>query len=140
MTVRRRQWEAWWFADMREHGPYVRRWPRAVRRRTVYLVVALDSGLVKIGVAGNVARRLRELRREVGAARLVALFPGTRADERALHRRFSELRVHGEWFRDDPAIRQAFAEALTSRLGPSVQRRMPGTSVLRIPGQPPQFV
>lgn len=35
---------------------------------------------------------------------LGVLYPGERADERALHLRFSHLSLNGEWFRDDDAL------------------------------------
>lgn len=55
--------------------------------------------LVKIGKANNVNARLRNLRREhTEELRVIATIPGNEKQERKLHDRFRERRVHGEWF------------------------------------------
>jgi Meiotically Up-regulated Gene 113 (MUG113) protein len=76
----------------------------------VYLIEALGTGLVKIGYSSNPKLRLAGL---VGGSaawlKLVGYFGGTLEDEQELHRQFKELREHHEWFRDDEAIRLAFA-------------------------------
>ena len=75
------------------------------------------GGLVKIGVARCVHRRLADLM----AASPVALVPvgfiptpesyrDAFAVERALHARFAALRAHHEWFHEAPAL-TAFMEA-----------------------------
>jgi hypothetical protein len=82
----------------------------------VYLAEATGSGLVKIGWSRHVKDRIKNhchsgARPADVAGRqvvLVASRPGTHHDERTLHDRFAALRVSGEWFQDEPAIRAAF--------------------------------
>lgn len=57
------------------------------------------EGLVKIGYTADLAVRLRSLPGE-----LIAFLPGGRADEASFHRRFHPLRMHGEWFRNEPPL------------------------------------
>jgi hypothetical protein len=93
----------------RAGDPAMARHGRAERTaRPVHVYVAGDGNRVKIGVAANPERRMRELRT---AAPLVSLIharefsnrAGAVATERALHSRFSDRRVAGEWFAIDPA-------------------------------------
>lgn len=66
----------------------------------VYFISTHREKEVKIGWAVDVKRRLSQLQTGHPYELLVAYSaPGTQADERALHERFSELRLHGEWFR-----------------------------------------
>jgi hypothetical protein len=54
---------------------------------------------VKIGWSTNVEERQRAIQTTApGPLELLGQFRGTRADERALHRRFERYRKHGEWF------------------------------------------
>lgn len=73
-----------------------------------YLIEDAEAGLVKIGHAANPWARMSELQagnpREL---RIVALLPpGGETEERAMHRRFYEDRVRGEWFRWSPDLRE----------------------------------
>lgn len=70
-------------------------------------------GPVKIGLSGDAARRLHELRTDttrvpagVDRAALVVLYEceGDRRLERALHLHLYRLRVLGEWYALDPAV------------------------------------
>lgn len=54
---------------------------------------AQRDGLIKIGWSKSVPYRMISLR-----AKLIGAEPGERAREASLHKRFSHLRVHGEWF------------------------------------------
>jgi hypothetical protein len=60
-----------------------------------------DGELVKVGFTSREpVLRLRQVQTHLGSkVKLVALVRGTRADEKRLHREFTEERVHGEWFR-----------------------------------------
>lgn len=72
---------------------------------SVYFAEA--DGFVKIGYSTNVEARLRSL--STGApfpVRLIGSHPGTQADEAALHRKFRDHRVSGEWFRASDEIRR----------------------------------
>ena len=71
----------------------------------VYLIQAGEDGPVKIGVAANVFKRLAQYRtHDPIRLRLVGLIDGDRADEKRLLGRFSEYRLHGEWFRPGPQL------------------------------------
>lgn len=71
----------------------------------IYLIEA-QNGLVKIGIAQNVRDRYQASRVcSPVLTRLIAMWPGTRIDEDALHERFRSVREHGEWF----ALRGEFA-------------------------------
>lgn len=67
----------------------------------VYVLRDDANGRVKIGTALNPLARLRNL--QTGSStrlRLVAIMPGGRAGERALHDIWPERRLSGEWFDD----------------------------------------
>lgn len=78
----------------------------------VYYVRAEGTGLIKIGFARDVARRLHNLR-AASASRLsvVHTVPGRLADERAAHVRFARLRSHREWFREEGELAAFLAAA-----------------------------
>jgi hypothetical protein len=65
----------------------------------VYFIQAGDGGPIKIGTAVDVAQRTAELQTG-NHQRLIVLatLDGGRQHERALHRRFAEHRIAGEWF------------------------------------------
>lgn len=74
----------------------------------IYVIQADNGGPVKIGYTSgdDAERRCRDL--QVGnpeRLRIVATFPGTVRDERAIHERFSDARLVGEWFALTPEIR-----------------------------------
>lgn len=73
---------------------------------SVYLLYDHERALLKIGfTTRGVARRQRLIEAASGAdLTRVYCFPGTRADEAALHGRFGEYRVRGEWFRASGAL------------------------------------
>lgn len=60
------------------------------------------GGLIKIGWTSNLNDRMRKYHPD---DRLLAVMPGTRKDERRIHRRFAHLLTHGrEWFPLAPQI------------------------------------
>lgn len=69
----------------------------------IYFVQPQGGGLIKIGCAKDPEARLRNLQ-TASPVRLVILatMDGDILDEQRLHRRFRQLRQHGEWFA--PAI------------------------------------
>jgi hypothetical protein len=80
----------------------------------IYVIAEKDDmSAVKIGFTETGRRVHKEpaLKRlsglQVGTWRdlvLVAYCDGTRRDERSIHRRFSEQRIRGEWFRNHGAL------------------------------------
>lgn len=74
----------------------------------IYFVQAEIGGPVKVGyTGGEPAERIRDL--QCGSPfklRLLGTIEGNQAAERALHKRFAEHRLHGEWFRPCREIRE----------------------------------
>lgn len=69
-----------------------------VSRRQVYFVKN-TKGLIKIGSTMSVMDRIKQL--ETGASEPLALMAhmdGSTETEMALHKKFAEFRVYGEWF------------------------------------------
>jgi hypothetical protein len=66
----------------------------------VYFIACPETMRLKIGfTSGDVHARLRAL--QTGSPTnlsLVACHPGSMDDEKKLHERFDEHRIHGEWF------------------------------------------
>lgn len=65
------------------------------------------GGFLKIGFAGDVRSRLREL--QTSCPHTLAILhshPGTKFTERQLHQKFSALRSSGEWFRYEGALKE----------------------------------
>ena len=76
----------------------------------IYFATAREASAVKIGYSGDPHIRMTEV--QVGCpfkVKLEAVLPGTLADERALHGRFSDARLNGEWFRITPFIEAIIA-------------------------------
>lgn len=68
--------------------------------RFVYFIQAGEDGPIKIGVATEPFKRLAELQTGNPARlRIVAIVEGDTGMERALHDRFAEHRLEGEWFK-----------------------------------------
>lgn len=94
---------------------------------SVYFIRRGTSRVVKIGVAKDPWKRLRQL--QTGSAdrlKIVAVMPGTPADERALHRRFADLRLGGEWFRMSPEITAMIREVKRRHRCDSAPRLLSG--------------
>ncbi|HYE20939.1 MAG TPA: GIY-YIG nuclease family protein [Tepidisphaeraceae bacterium] len=71
----------------------------------IYFVQDSRTFDIKIGHAADVASRVSSLQTG-NPGRLVILLaiPGDEPQERALHRSFCGVRVHGEWFRPGPDL------------------------------------
>jgi hypothetical protein len=58
------------------------------------------GGRIKIGFTTNLERRLSALQTSCPAPLTIqATIPGTRLEEKRLHKRFAHLKLSGEWFR-----------------------------------------
>lgn len=74
----------------------------------VYAIASGDA--VKIGWASDPLRRLSEL--QVGHATTIELIgyaPGSKDDERALHRKCASERIRGEWFSRGPVVSEVLS-------------------------------
>ena len=71
-----------------------------------------EPNLIKIGFTRvGVAYRLKVMRNATPCPlKLLGVMSGTIPDERALHRRFNALRLHGEWFRSHKWLLTYIAE------------------------------
>ncbi len=81
---------------------------------SVVYFAATDSDVVKIGWSADLRRRLGNLTSSNHQAlRVLAIVPGGAELEALFHERFSEDRIHGEWFRLSPSIR-ALVESINA--------------------------
>jgi hypothetical protein len=77
-----------------------------------YVIKNPDLGLIKIGRTRDVSARIKALQTGAGIKlSTLAIIVGD--IEKELHQRFADLRVFGEWFRDDGRIEE-FASAFGS--------------------------
>lgn len=80
---------------------------REGRQGYVYLVT--DGDLYKVGYSTNPHARVPELQTGNGRPlRLLFYFPGTLADEAALHLKYIDYNTVQEWFRPTPELRSEF--------------------------------
>lgn len=80
----------------------------------VYFIGTVSADKVKIGWSkDSPERRLAQLQTGNGEQlHLYGAIPGTQRDERALHDKFLELHVRGEWFHFEKAIWDIIPEAV----------------------------
>lgn len=64
----------------------------------VYFIRFADR--IKIGYTTDLPTRMKTVPHD----EILALVPGTMADEKTLHRKFNSLRITGEWFANDPRL------------------------------------
>jgi hypothetical protein len=92
----------------------------------VYFITTAEAERVKIGFTGNSPQtRLREL--QTGSPQelcIIAVEPGSIDYERRLHARFSEHRLHGEWFAVGDEIKQHIREANRKSYEQAEQRQI----------------
>lgn len=86
-----------------------------------YFIQAVDGGPIKIGVSVDPRKRLKSLQTSSHQElRIIGTLKGNREPE--LHEKFSELRLKGEWFRDDPKLKMwILFNAKTPRLSDRMQ-------------------
>ncbi len=73
----------------------------------VYALYDAERGLVKIGhtIRGIELRHAEHERDQGRVLQVLACLPGGREEEKALHRRFADDRITGEWFRVSKSLR-----------------------------------
>jgi len=97
------------------HGKTERKEKTKSRATQVYFIRAGGSR-VKIGYAANVTRRLVALRHPLlPALKLLGTIPGGKKEEGALHARFKEYQIAGEWFRLEGRLAEYVAELRKSK-------------------------
>jgi hypothetical protein len=91
----------------------------------VYFIQAGADGLVKIGYAKNVQRRMSHLQVATPQRlRLLRTIEGDRTTEAAAHRHFASQRVAGEWFGFAP-------EMMTAAFPDRAKSGTPGSRLVR---------
>lgn len=94
----------WRWADIRKAMGWGSSPPRPAQPGDIYFV---SSGqFIKIGYTTDIVARIRTLQNG-SPSRLVLLgiMPGTMREEAALHAKFTNAKVHGEWFRATSRLR-----------------------------------
>lgn len=88
---------------------------REQTKPSLYLIFDAYSNALKIGFGGIPEWRRRDL--QIGNPNplvLIGVMPGTRKDEKRLHRLFHLYAIRGEWFRFSRAICNAFGPDIYS--------------------------
>lgn len=71
----------------------------------IYFIQVGVDGPIKIGFSSDVAQRLRTLQTgHTEKLRLLHKQVGTKEDEAALHRKFRNIHIKGEWYEADPSL------------------------------------
>jgi hypothetical protein len=74
---------------------------------------AACGGRIKIGIAGNVMSRLKQVGNHLSEPiELIGAIPGDHELERIIHVRLRPYRLKGEWFRDCPETRHFIHDVL----------------------------
>lgn len=83
--------------------------------RFVYFIQAGENGPIKIGMSLDPVKRMACLQVSRNEKlRLLAVMVGGRSSEKALHQRFKNLRLSGEWFRPKKSL-LAFIDIVKSK-------------------------
>tara|TARA_Y100001937_G_C7123804_1_gene333899 strand:- start:322 stop:1113 length:792 start_codon:yes stop_codon:yes gene_type:complete len=78
----------------------------------VYFIESLESKKIKIGTSKNPKARLKQLQTSnPSQLKILKVIPGGFAKEFQIHRKFSQSRVCGEWFKDSEELRKYIEEA-----------------------------
>lgn len=89
---------------------------------SVYFIRDANVPEVKIGYSGWVDHRLNTLRSQTRRElQLLRTIPGDMKDEKALHRRFQEYRIEGEWFRLEGKLARFIGRKRPAKLKPIAQ-------------------
>src|SRR5437870_9693399 len=69
----------------------------------VYFIQSEATRAIKIGTSARPDARLSDLQ-VANSDKLTLLGTTTAHSERALHAKFASIRIHGEWFKPEPAL------------------------------------
>lgn len=105
--------EAEWLNEVYRKDTAVRCSENGVRTSFVYLMRNHRNGFTKIGYSSNPSVREATLQSEEPEVTLMASWPGTRQDEKQLHRQYVEFNIRGEWFQLDSIQTDAIISAHT---------------------------
>lgn len=87
--------------------------------KLIYLIEG-STGLIKIGCSKDPWVRCQTIRMCLPfAATLIAQWPGTHPEERALHKQFAAQHEHGEWFRNAGALADFVAQRRGLNIDPA---------------------
>jgi hypothetical protein len=91
----------------------------------VYAMVAAPSGNIKLGITGNVVRRLNCLNSaHYERISLLCAVKGTPAEEQLLHVALGPYRIRGEWYRPEPPVLTAVERMRKERRVPILLREL----------------
>ena len=77
----------------------------------IYFIQSGDGGPIKIGRTANVKSRFKRLQiASPDVLTMLAVLDGHSTMEVALHKRFQDLKIRGEWYRPDAALLAWIAE------------------------------
>jgi transcriptional regulator with XRE-family HTH domain len=86
------------------HGAKIKQRARRKKQKVSYAIpsiyfISSERGYIKIGFSKHVYDRLKALQIANGEKlTLLKFYPGTKKQEKALHKRFKKLHLKGEWF------------------------------------------
>lgn len=103
-------------SDIREYA--LERLRRKEADAVVYYVSRGDR--IKIGTTINLTRRMEAILPD----EVLAVEPGGYSTERSRHHQFADLRISGEWFRDDPVLRAHIASVVAEHGEPQFSGRV----------------
>lgn len=104
----------WYMPENMSYADEVRYEPseKTVRCPYVYFIYNRDEETIKIGKSVYPGSRLQELQRMTKSKlELLKCIKGGRQEEKEHHERFSDFRIHGEWFTYDGLLRE-YVESL----------------------------
>lgn len=98
---------------MRDHNPSYLTGDHKFNRYSpfIYFIQAGKDGPIKVGLSGDPLKRVRQLQTgHPEELHILLAFPGSREDEKAIHKLLDPLCVGGEWFANHPALQKAIAQ------------------------------
>jgi len=99
--------------------------PRSQKEGQIYFIQECNNKLVKIGIAKKAVRRLQNLQGGLPFAfDILAIKKGTWEEEFALHLRYQDSRVNGEWFKPSEKLMMYIREVFDQNVELTTQAKM----------------